>query len=78
LELKNTSEIIKSEKPIEKRGNSEPSLALYKEEELKTVQWVADDLKLSEVTIYKYIKQGKIHAIKVGDKYRVPVSQFKI
>ena len=28
--------------------------------------------------IYKHIKKGKIHAIKVGNKYRVPISQFKI
>ena len=68
--------------PIEKMGKVESLPAIHNEnvveEELKTVEWVADYLKLSDVTIYKHIKKGKIHAIKVGNKYRVPISQFKI
>src|SRR5271157_1602675 len=50
--------------PIEKTGKEEP-LAIennenVNEEDLKTVEYIADYLKLSDVTIYKHIKKGKI------------------
>ena len=47
------------------------------DKDLKTVQEIHEYLNLSEVTIRKHIRQGKIKAIKVGNKYRIPLSQFK-
>lgn len=39
--------------------------------ELLTVQEVANSLKLSVLTIYKYIKEGELKAIEFGGHYRV-------
>lgn len=36
-----------------------------------TVQEVADFLRLSVLTIYKYIKEGKLEAVEFGGHYRV-------
>lgn len=36
-----------------------------------TVQEVAEKLKLSELTIYKYIKEGSLSAVEFGGHYRV-------
>lgn len=38
---------------------------------LYTVQEVADFLKLSVLTIYKYIKEQKIEAVEFGGHYRI-------
>ncbi len=39
--------------------------------ELLTVQEVASHLKLSVLTIYKYIKEGDLPAVEFGGHYRV-------
>lgn len=39
--------------------------------EFLTVQEVADFLRLSVLTIYKYIKEGNLEAIEFGGHYRV-------
>lgn len=36
-----------------------------------TVQEVADILRFSVLTIYKYIKEGKLNAVEFGGHYRV-------
>jgi len=42
-----------------------------------TVQEVAEFLKLSVLTIYKYIKEGQIEAIDFGGHYRIEESSLK-
>lgn len=42
-----------------------------------TVQEVAEKLRLSELTIYKYIKDGDLAAIEFGGHYRVSVPSFQ-
>ncbi len=39
--------------------------------EFLTVQEVADVLRLSVLTIYKYIKEGQLEAVEFGGHYRV-------
>lgn len=39
--------------------------------EFLTVQEVADLLRLSSLTIYKYIKEGNLEAVEFGGHYRV-------
>lgn len=39
---------------------------------LLTVQEVANILKLSVLTIYKYIKEQKLEAVSFGGHYRIP------
>lgn len=46
-------------------------------DEYLTVQEVAEKLKLSELTIYKYIKDGDLPAIEFGGHYRVSVPSFQ-
>lgn len=42
---------------------------------LLTVQEVAEALKLSVLTIYKYIKENKLEAVSFGGHYRIsPIS----
>lgn len=42
-----------------------------KNEVYSTVQEVADLLRLSELTIYKYIREGSLEAVEFGGHYRV-------
>lgn len=42
-----------------------------------TVQEVAEFLKLSVLTIYKYIKEGQIDAIDLGGHYRIEEMSLK-
>lgn len=42
-----------------------------------TVQEVAEFLKLSALTIYKYIKEGQIDAIDFGGHYRIEESSLR-
>ena len=39
--------------------------------ELLTVEQVADYLQLNKLTIYKYIREGRLPAVKIGKVYRV-------
>jgi excisionase family DNA binding protein len=36
-----------------------------------TVKEVASDLKLNALTIYQYVKTGKLKAVKFGRNYRI-------
>lgn len=44
--------------------------------ELLTVEQLIKLLKVSKMTIYRYIKARKLHAIKAGRDYRVKQSDF--
>lgn len=44
---------------------------------IMTVQEVAEILKLSVLTIYKYIKEGQIDAIDFGGHYRIEESSLR-
>ncbi|MEI8061336.1 MAG: helix-turn-helix domain-containing protein [Candidatus Berkelbacteria bacterium] len=43
-----------------------------------TVKEVAEILKVNKMTIYRYIKAGKIEAIKIGKDFRITHAQFDI
>lgn len=47
-------------------------MSLDLEKEVLTPQEVAEYLQLSLETIYRYIRQGKLAASKIGRHYRVP------
>ena len=40
-------------------------------EEFFTAQELADKLKVNIMTIYRYIKAGKLKAYKIGKEYRI-------
>ena len=41
------------------------------EVKIYTLDEVADILKISKRTLYTYIKEGKLHAVKIGKSWRV-------
>ena len=43
-------------------------------EELLTVQQVMDIIKVADETVYRYIRTGKLKAVRVGGLWRVPQS----
>lgn len=45
-------------------------------DELLTVVQIAETLKVSKMTVYRYIKAGKLVAIKAGRDFRVRQSDF--
>ena len=44
---------------------------------MKTPQELADTLSISEISVYRLIKAGRIHAVKVGHKWRIPAEEFE-
>jgi len=46
-------------------------------EKLLTINEITEILKVSKLTIYRYIKAGKLPAYKVGRDYRVKESEFE-
>lgn len=47
------------------------------EEEFYTAEELAQKLKVNIMTIYRYIKAGKIKAYKFGKEYRVELKDFE-
>lgn len=45
-------------------------------DEYFTVKEVAEKLKLNIMTIYKWINQGKIKAVKLGDTWRISKTEI--
>ena len=45
--------------------------------EFYTAQEVADKLRVNVMTIYRYIKAGKITAYKFGKEYRIDKMEFE-
>lgn len=39
--------------------------------QLLTVQEVADELRVSDMTVYRIIKRGELTAVRVGNSYRI-------
>lgn len=46
-------------------------------EEFYTAEELADKLRVNIMTIYRYIKAGKIKAYKFGKEFRVEKSEFE-
>jgi len=46
------------------------------ESKFLTVQEVAEMLKVNKMTIYRYIKAGKIEAYKIGKDFRIQKEEF--
>ncbi len=44
--------------------------------EFLTVEEVANILKVTKMTIYRYVKAGKIRAYKVGKDFRINKEEF--
>ena len=44
--------------------------------ELLTVSEVADALRVSPMSIYRFIHSGELHALRVGKSYRVRASDL--
>lgn len=50
---------------------------MKKEQEFYTAQEMADRLRINVMTIYRYIKAGKIKAYKLGKDFRIEEKEFK-
>jgi excisionase family DNA binding protein len=48
----------------------------HKEDEIMTVTEVAEYLKISEVTTYKLVQEGKLPAFKIGRHWRLKKSDL--
>ena len=46
------------------------------ENEFYTAQELADTLKVNIMTIYRYIKAGKLEAYKIGKEFRIDKEEF--
>ena len=46
------------------------------EKEFYTAQELADKLRVNIMTIYRYIKAGKIKAFKIGKEFRIEKNEF--
>lgn len=44
---------------------------MNKEKEFYLVEELAEKLRISNMTIYRYIKAGKLKAYKIGRQYRI-------
>ena len=47
------------------------------EKEFYTAQEVADELRVNIMTIYRYIKAGKLKAHKIGKEFRIAKSEYQ-
>ncbi len=47
-----------------------------KEQEFYLVDELANTLRISHMTIYRYIKAGKIKAYKIGKEFRIGKDEF--
>lgn len=50
---------------------------MQKEDRFYTSEELASKLKVNVMTIYRYIKSGKIKAYKLGKEFRVEHSEFE-
>ena len=48
-----------------------------KQEKFYTARELADILKLNIMTIYRYIKAGKLKAYKIGKEFRIEKKEFQ-
>lgn len=47
------------------------------EKEFYLVEELASSLRVSKMTIYRYINAGKLTAHKIGKEFRIPKSEFE-
>lgn len=47
------------------------------EKEYYSIEEVAQSLKVAYLTVYRWIRSGKLNAIKAGKQYRISGSQLK-
>lgn len=47
------------------------------EKEFYTAQELADELRVNIMTIYRYIKAGKLKAHKIGKEFRIAKSEYQ-
>jgi excisionase family DNA binding protein len=59
-----------------KKGRCQLKQGQRHEDEIMTVSEVADYLKISEVTTYKFVQEGKIPGFKIGRHWRVKRSDL--
>jgi len=50
---------------------------MQKEKEFYLVEELADILRVSNMTIYRYIKAHKIRAYKIGKEFRIEKKEFQ-
>lgn len=50
---------------------------MKKEEKFYTAEELAEKLRVNIMTIYRYIKAGKLNAYKFGKEYRVEIKDFE-
>lgn len=48
-----------------------------KKQEYYTVKELAEKLRVSHMTIYRYIKRGKLKAYKIGKEFRIDKEEFQ-
>lgn len=49
---------------------------MINEKEFYLVEELAEKLRVSTMTIYRYIKAGKVKAYKIGKEFRIGKSEF--
>lgn len=49
---------------------------MEKEKDFYLVEELAESLRVSNMTIYRYIKAGKIKAYKIGKEFRIGKNDF--
>ena len=47
------------------------------EKEFYTPEEVAEQLPISKLSVYKALKRGDIHSVKIGRKIIIPAASFK-
>ena len=47
------------------------------QKEFYLVEELAEKIRVSNMTIYRYIKAGKLKAYKIGKEFRIERSEFK-
>ena len=48
-----------------------------KEKEFYTVNELAEKLPISRLSVYKALKRGDIHSVRIGKKIIIPAESFK-
>ena len=49
----------------------------YKKPQFYLVEELADKLRVNKMTIYRWIKAGKLKAAKIGKEYRIARTEFE-
>lgn len=49
---------------------------MNKQKEFYLVEELAEKLRISNMTIYRYIKAGKLKAYKIGKEFRIDKDEF--